>query len=297
MVGRNLVDTAPDHVRLLTPTSQELNLLDSNQTHSYIREHAPDVIIHTAGIVGGIQANMADPVKFLLENTDMGRNIVWAAKENGVKRLLNLGSSCMYPKDFDGHLKEEMVLTGQLEPTNEGYAIAKIFTQRLCSYISGQYGLSYKTIIPCNLYGAYDKFNPKNSHMIPAVIHKIHQAKEKGDTSVEIWGDGEARREFMFAQDLCAMIWKIMADFDSIPDVMNVGLGHDYSINEYYQTIAKVVGYNGTYHHDLSKPVGMKRKLVDVSLQTALDLSPNHTLEEGIQKTYEHYLQIKHTFE
>lgn len=292
MVGRNLVETAPEEIALLIPSREELNLLDYDATLNYLQTNQPDLIIHAAGIVGGIQANLKDPVRFLLENTDMGRNIVWAAHNSGIKNLFNLGSSCMYPRFSNGLLKENQILGGELEPTNEGYALAKIFTQRLCAYITKQLdGFAYKTIIPCNLYGRFDKFDPEHSHMIPAVIHKIHQAKTQNASSVEIWGDGTAKREFMYAGDLAEMIWNMVMRFEELPELMNVGLGHDYTINEYYTAVADVVGFNGEFVHDLSKPVGMKQKLVDVTLQNSLGLSPKHSLKEGIELTYQYYLQ------
>ncbi|PKP45697.1 MAG: GDP-fucose synthetase [Bacteroidetes bacterium HGW-Bacteroidetes-12] len=291
MVGRNLADYAPKHIQLLTPTSKEVNLFDFEQTKGYIKKHEPSLIIHSAGIVGGIQANIANPVKFLIQNTDIGRNLIWAAFESGVKKLLNLGSSCMYPKDATNPLKEEYVLTGELEPTNEGYALAKIFSQRLCAYINRENNeFKYKTVIPCNLYGKYDKFSPDKSHMIPAVIRKIHEAKTSNSSSVEIWGDGNARREFMYAGDLAQMIWECVQNFEKIPDILNLGLGHDSTINEYYKTIAKVIDYKGQFSHDLTKPVGMKQKLVDITKQNTLRLMPNHTLEEGIKMTYDFFL-------
>jgi len=294
MVGQNIADATPKHIRLLTPLSKELNLLDFEQTKNYIQKHKPSLIIHSAGIVGGIHANIANPVKFLLENTDMGRNVVWAAYKSGVKKLLNLGSSCMYPRNGQNPLKEEYVLTGELEPTNEGYAIAKIFTQRLCAFINQENSdFSYKTIIPCNLYGKYDKFSTKESHMIPAVIRKIHEAKKSGKNAVEIWGDGKARREFMYAGDLARMIWEYIARFDQMPDLMNMGLGYDYTINEYYQTIADVIGYQVTFKHDLSKPVGMKQKLVDITKQKQVGLKPHFMLKQGTEETYNYFLNTE----
>jgi GDP-L-fucose synthase len=294
MVGKNLLESAPSQYDVLSPSIQELNLLNFNQTDSYLKKNKPNLIIHAAGIVGGIHANMANPVKFLVENTEMGKNLLMAAQNNEIKRLLNLGSSCMYPRNAENPLKEEMILTGELEPTNEGYAIAKIFTQRLCTYINKESPeLSYKTIIPCNLYGKYDKFSPQNSHMIPAVIRKIHEAVESKSETVEIWGDGEARREFMYAGDLASMIWNYIASFDKMPELMNLGLGIDYSINEYYQAIADVIGFKGSFEHDLSKPVGMKQKLVDISLQTKHGLKPKFSLIQGIEDTYQYFLSTE----
>jgi len=291
MVGSNIIDIAPDNYELITPKLEELNLLDFYEIDDFISKKKPDIIIHTAGIVGGIQSNIANPVKYLVENTEMGKNLLLAAKKNSVLKIINLGSSCMYPRDAENPLKEELILNGKLEPTNEGYAIAKIYTQRLAAYIKRENNIfNYKTIIPCNLYGKWDKFNPKHSHMLPAVIRKIHNAKIENSKEVEIWGNGEARREFMFAFDLADFIWYAIENFEEMPELMNVGLGYDYTINEYYQTIAEVIGFRGKFVHDLSKPVGMKQKLVDTSKQKSFGWQPKHTLKEGIKITYDYFL-------
>lgn len=296
MVGRNLLEhPAIGEFDVIAPPSNELNLLDNRAVELYLREHQPDLIIHAAGRVGGIQANMRAPVRFLMDNLDMGRNIVWAAHQAGVKRLLNLGSSCMYPRNHNEPLTEEMVLKGELEPTNEGYALAKVVTARLCDYIAREdAAFQYKTLIPCNLYGRHDKFDPAHSHLIPAIIHKIHLAKQNGQQAVEIWGDGTARREFMYAGDLADAMLQAMKNFDSLPGYMNIGLGHDYTINDYYHAAAEVMGYTGEFVHDLDKPVGMARKLVSVGRQQTWGWTAKHDLLEGLKKTYDFYLQERH---
>lgn len=292
MVGRNLLEhPAIGEFDVLAPRSSELDLCDFNAVQAYLRKHKPDMVIHAAGKVGGIQANMREPVGFLMENLDMGRNIVWAAHQAGIKRLINLGSSCMYPRNHNEPLREEMVLKGELEPTNEGYALAKVVTARLCEYIMREdTSFQYKTLIPCNLYGRHDKFDPAHSHLIPAIIHKVHQAKQSGQPTVEIWGDGTARREFMYAGDLADAMVRTIKEFDSLPVLMNLGLGYDYTINEYYQAAADVMGYTGSFVHDLSKPVGMARKLVSVERQQAWGWTARHDLREGVNKTYAYYL-------
>lgn len=293
MVGKNLLEHPSIAMfQVLAPSSTELNLLSFEATLSYLRQHKPDVVIHAAGKVGGIQANMREPVRFLMDNLDMGRNIVWAAHQAGVKRLINLGSSCMYPRGSDEALREDMVLKGELEPTNEGYALAKIVTARLCEYVMREdSSFQYKTLIPCNLYGRHDKFDPAHSHLVPAIIHKIHIAKQTGADSVEIWGDGTARREFMYAGDLSDCLIAAMNGFDALPNLMNVGLGHDFTINEYYRAAAEVVGYRGNFSYNLSKPVGMKRKLVSVALSQQWGWCAQTSLRDGMAKTYEYYLQ------
>ncbi len=291
MVGKNFLEH-PDisNFDVFAPSHGALDLFNYQAVKEYITKIKPDIIVHAAGRVGGIHANMKYPVAFLIENLDMGRNIIYGAKECGVKKLINLGSSCMYPRNAQNPLKEEMILTGELEPTNEGYGLAKTVAARLCSYISSENSnYSYKTLIPCNLYGRWDKFSPKNSHMIPAVIRKINLAKEKNEKEVEIWGDGSARREFMYAGDLADCLIKAVFDFESLPDLMNVGLGYDLSINEYYESVAEVTGYKGEFTHDLTKPVGMSKKLVDISRQSEWGWSPKTGLKEGAKKTYDFF--------
>jgi GDP-L-fucose synthase len=202
----------------------------------------------------------------------------------------------MYPREAANPLVEGSVLHGELEPTNEGYALAKIAVARLCQYVTReQPALSYKTLIPCNLYGPHDKFDPKHSHLVPAIIHKVHVAKVHGQGEVEIWGDGTARREFMFAPDLADAIWRAVERFDTLPEMMNVGVGRDHSVNDYYRIAAQVIGWNGRFAHDTSKPAGMKQKLVSIERQTAWGWAPATSLEDGIRATYQHYLSLNPT--
>ncbi len=292
MVGRNIIALAKEQgFEIDAPDRSTLDLLNYEAVLDYIKQSKPDVVMHCAGLVGGIQANIAAPFDFAFVNMQIGLNIVSASNAADIDNLLNFGSSCMYPRAAKNPLKESSILTGELEPTNEGYAIAKVSTARLAQYANSQFGRIYKTLIPCNLYGYWDKFDPEKSHMIPAVIRKLHEATLNNQTKVDIWGDGLARREFMFAEDLADFSLFSAANMGRLPDLLNVGLGSDYSINDYYKAIANVVGYKGDFIHDLSKPVGMKQKLVDTSIQSNLGWQPKHTLEEGLSKTYQYFLK------
>lgn len=291
MVGKNILNySKAKNFTFIHPSSKELNLQDYNAVDEFIKINKPDFIIHAAGLVGGIQANIANPVNFLMVNLDIGRNIILAAKNNNVKHFMNLASSCMYPRNAENPLSEELILQGELEPTNEGYAIAKIVSTRLCEYISKEdSSFKYKTIIPCNLYGKYDKFSPEHSHMVPAVINKIQEAVANNKSEIDIWGDGLSRREFMYAEDLANFVFYAIANFEKMPQNLNVGLGYDYTINEYYSVIAKVLGYNGTFVHDLTKPVGMRQKLIDDTKLKQFGWKHSTSLEEGIEKTVDYF--------
>ncbi|MDR3312401.1 MAG: NAD-dependent epimerase/dehydratase family protein [Spirochaetaceae bacterium] len=296
MVGRNIIENPyMGQQNLLCPSSTELNLLNADDIIGYMRRHKPDMVIHCAGKVGGIQANMQDMYSFFTLNALMGINLVKTAKEQGIPHFLNLSSSCTYPCAHENPLKEDHVLEGKLESTNEGYALAKLSVQKMCEYISRECpGFQYKTLIPCNLYGRWDKFDEKNSHMISGVIKKIHDALKTNVREVVIWGDGKARREFMYAGDLAVCAAQAVQHFETLPVLMNVGLGFDYTINEYYETINKVLGYNGAFIHDTSKPVGMKQKLLDITRQTQWGFKPETSLEAGIGQAYQFFLEHSH---
>ncbi len=291
MVGRNFLEnTEANNYQIFSPNSSELDLLDYSKVFDKIKKIMPDLIIHAAGRVGGIQANLDNPYDFLVDNTKMGFNIIEAADSIGIPHLLNLGSSCMYPRDAKNPITEDSILKGELEPTNEGYALAKISVAKLCEYKSLlNKDRSYKTIIPCNLYGRFDKFDLAFSHMIPAVIRKLHEAKISNVKTVSIWGDGNARREFMYASDFANFLYFSLDHFADLPQYLNIGIGQDYSISEYYQVIAEVVAYNGKFKYDLSKPTGMKKKLVDNSLIKHLGWEPKTSLTSGIDETYKFY--------
>ena len=292
MVGSNIINhNFSQNYKILSPTSSDLNLLNYKDLEDYIKFNKPELVIHAAGIVGGIKANINYPVRFLVENMQMGLNILMASKTQKVKKFINLSSSCMYPKNASNPLLEDSILKGELEPTNEGYALSKITSTRLCEYISREdSSFLYKTVIPCNLYGKYDDFSYENSHMIPGVIKKIHDAKNKNLEFVNIWGDGLARREFMYAADIADFIYYAVENFNKMPQNINVGLGLDYSIIEYYKIIADVIGYKGKFNHDMTKPTGMNRKLIDDKRLNEFGWSHQTSLETGIKETYKYFL-------
>jgi len=220
----------------------------------------------------------------------MGVNLIKAATNTSVGKFLNLGSSCIYPKDLDRCLLEDDILNGRLEPTNEGYALSKISVMKMGEFLHERnLNFHFKTIIPSNLYGPHDKFDSGRSHMIPSVIMKIKDAVENGK-EVEIWGNGEARREFLYISDLVDFIGYAVNNMESIPIRINVGLGRDYTIKEYYDAISKVIGYTGCYKYNLDKPVGMKKKLLNIELANSLGWEPKISLIEGIEKTYKYII-------
>ena len=292
MVGRNILEhpAAADY-EFLSPSSSKLDLTQRHLIDKFLAENSPDLIIHCAGIVGGIQANISRPVEFLTSNTQAGINLLLAARDAGIKQFLNLASSCMYPRFAENPLSEDQLLTGELEPTNEGYALAKLVSTRLCEYIVREKpDLTYRTLIPCNLYGRYDHFDENRSHLIPAIIKKIYDAVKSRSPVVEIWGDGTARREFMYAGDLADFIFYVIPRLENMQQNTNVGLGHDFTITEYYHAVAGEIGFDGEFNYDVSKPSGMKQKLVDTAKQSSLGWSPKTSLSEGISLTYQYFI-------
>ena len=291
MVGKNLINhNDAKEFRISKPSSKEINLLDKSTILNWLSRNPTDLVIHCAGLVGGIQANINNQSGFLFNNLQMGINLIDAAYKSGIRNFINLGSSCMYPKNISNEIDESMLLAGKLEETNEGYAIAKISVAKYCQFLSDK-GFNYKTIIPCNIYGKYDDFSLAGSHMIPGVIARIHKAKIKKENFVEIWGDGTARREFMYSEDLADAIWFCVKNIKQIPKFINVGIGEDFSIKDYYQAISQIVGFKGEFKFDRTKPVGMKRKLVSSKKINQLGWTPKFSLNKGISFTYNYYIK------
>ena len=294
MVGRSICENlgARKH-QLIKPTKAELNLIDSDAVEKFLNKFKPDIVIHAAGLVGGILANMAQPTRFFYDNLQIGLNLVIASKKIGIKNFLNIASSCMYPRNAENPLYENLILSGELEPTNEGYALAKVCIERLCKYIASENkDFKYRTLVPCNIFGKYDKFDPDVAHMLPAIINRMHQAKKKNKNVIKIWGNGKARREFMFSEDLAEAIWFCVNIIDKLPQTLNIGMGVDHSIKDYYSSVSEVINFDCQYEYDLSKPIGMKQKLLDSSQINKLGWEPKFNLKEGIKSTYEYFISL-----
>ena len=291
-VGQNfLFDKRSESYDILSPSSSELDLLNINSIKSYLKNANPDLVINCAGKVGGILKNMNSNFEFLALNSLMNLNLIMSIKEYKIKKFINLSSSCIYPHNISEPISEKDILNGPLEKTNEGYALAKLVGLKLTQYLAENEGLMFKTIIPCNLYGPYDNFDIKTSHMIPGVIRKIYEAKKNNSDNVEVWGKGDAKREFMFVNDLIDFLYYAINNLEKIPNIINVGTGVDYSINEYYSMIAKVISYEGDFIYDLSKPEGMQRKLVDTKEIEKLGWNAKYPIQEGLDKTYKYFLK------
>lgn len=302
MLGQAVQRLAPELAagwRLFCPRRAECDLRDKQAVRRLLSSDRFDLVIHAAATVAGIAANITDPVGFLLENMEMNMNVISESARTGMPSLIFIGSSCMYPRDYLNPLREEYLLAAPLEPTNEGYALSKIAGAKLCEYISRQEGFAYKTLIPCNLYyGPGDDFDPSRSHLVAAVLRKLHEAKSSGAPYVEIWGDGSARREFLFVEDLAVFIVGLdPGRVDALPDYLNLGCGTDHSVLEYYEIGASVVGYSGAFRFNLDAPVGMHRKLLDSSRAAKRGWTAPTDLETGMRKAYAHFLALQEASE
>lgn len=294
MLGRALArawnDVRPDdEVVALTRADADLRNRDS-VTAAY-RDAAPDFVLHTAARVGGIAANIASPVEFLADNLLIDTNVIESARTAGVRDLVYFGSSCMYPRDYRQPLVESDVLAAPLEPTNEGYAIAKIAGAKLAEYVSRQDGLNYRVLIPSNLYGPHDHFGSVGSHLAAAALYKAHVAKVEDSGVIDVWGDGTARREFTYVGDLGDWVAKEAGNISGWPALMNVGLGRDYSVAEFYRQALETVGYEAELRLDPTKPAGMHQKLMDSSLAARHGWSPPTDIGEGMALAYAAFLE------
>ncbi|MFG6665050.1 GDP-L-fucose synthase family protein [Sulfitobacter sp. 916] len=285
---------AGEEITLITRTHAELDLTDQAAVRDFMQSEKPDVVILAAAKVGGIHANNTYPADFIYENLMIECNVIHQAFAAGVTRLLQLGSSCIYPRAVAQPMKEDALLTGVLEPTNEPYAVAKIAGIKLCESYNRQHGTDYRSVMPTNLYGPGDNFHPENSHVLPALIRRFHEAAQAGDDEVQIWGSGKPRREFLHVDDMAeASLFVLDLDretYDANTQPMlshiNVGTGSDVSIMELAQMVAKVTGFEGRITNDPSKPDGTLRKLMDVSRLADMGWRASVDLEKGLQETY-----------
>ncbi len=290
MVGSAVVRRLANvpHVRVVTRSRSELDLKDATAVGEFFRAERPEAVVFAAARVGGIQANNSFPVEFLTENLASQLATITAAYEQGVKRFLFLGSTCIYPRLASQPMSEDQLLTGPLEPTNEAYALAKICGLKLCEYYRRQYGVLFHSAMPTNLYGPGDNYHPEHSHVLPALIRRFHQARETAAESVTIWGTGLPRREFLYVDDLADALLHLMK-LENPPDWVNVGSGEDQSILELARLVARVIGFQGRIQTDPSKPDGTPRKLTDITRLRTTGWRPITGLEEGIKLAYEDF--------
>jgi GDP-L-fucose synthase len=274
---------------LVTATRSELDLLHQADVEAWMAAKRIDVVFLAAATVGGILANSTRPAEFLYENLVIETNIIHAARITGIKKLLFLGSSCIYPRMAEQPMREETLLTGALEPTNEWYAIAKIAGIKLCQAYQRQYGCDFVSVMPTNLYGSGDRYDSEGGHVVAALIMKIHAAKMEGRQTVELWGTGNPKREFLFSGDLADACVFVMKNYSG-ELFLNVGTGQDITILELAQSIAKTVGWHGTFTFDTSKPDGMPRKVMDVSRLRALGWTASTDFEAGMKEAYQWYV-------
>jgi GDP-L-fucose synthase len=296
LVGSALVKRLREsgYANLLLRTSKELDLRRQSDVDVFFDRERPEYVFLAAARVGGILANSTYKAEFIYDNIIIASNVIHASYRAGVKKLLNLGSSCIYPKHAPQPMKEEYLLTGPLEPTNEPYAIAKIAAIKLCRYYNEQYGTNFISVMPTNVYGPNDNFDLETSHVLPALIRKFHEAKAAGLPSVTVWGSGSPFREFLYVDDLADACVFLMEryTYSQIGEFINIGTGKDVSIKNLALLVRDIVGFQGLIEHDLSKPDGTPKKLLDVSRLRALGWEARTRLEEGIRKAYEYYRSV-----
>ena len=288
LVGSALLRSAESGQRILTATRAELDLRNIDRVTDWFQENQPDLVIHAAGTVGGIHANQSRPVDFLYDNSLLHLSVMRAARLANVQKLLYLGSSCIYPREAPQPIEETALLTGPLEPTNQAYAIAKISGVIACQAYREQFGCNFIAAMPTNLYGPHDNFHLTDSHVVPALIRKFHEARVRGESRVEIWGTGRARREFLYVDDLASACWFLLDHYDDA-DLINIGTGVDVEIAELANLIRDIVYPEARIHFDTSMPDGTPVKRLDVSRIGSLGWQPSTDLEEGLRKTYAWY--------
>ena len=298
--GRGLVGsaiirelTAQGFNNILSPNSSELNLLEQEDVRNYFKESTPDIVVLAAAKVGGILANNTYRADFIFENLGIQQNVFDACHRSGIKKMLFLGSSCIYPKECPQPMKEEYLLTGPLEQTNEPYAIAKIAGLKMAESFNRQYGCKYYSVMPTNLYGINDNYDLEKSHVIPGLIARMDVAIRNGDSEFKIWGTGTPRREFLYVDDMAKACLHVLNIEGDVPDLINIGTGEDISIGEVAKMVADKMGFKGKLVFDTSKPDGTLRKLLDVSRVKSLGWSPKVSLSEGLDRSIDFYLESK----
>lgn len=277
--------------KIFIPKKKELNLLNFTKIEKYLKNNKINFIIHAAARVGGIGDNITNRINYLSNNTLINHNVIMASYKSNIKYFLNLGSSCMYPSNQNGFLKENMIDFGMFEKTNEGHAISKYFSLKLCNFIKNDNkNYLYKTLIPCNLYGNNDNFNLDSSHFIPAIINKVANAKKNKLKNVTVWGDGKSKREILHVTDLAEGILFCLKNFEKMPDILNIGSGHDISIKKYYNIISKIAKYKVNLIYDKNKPNGMRRKVLSVKKIHNFGWHHRINIQDGLTETFKNYI-------
>ena len=292
-MGQNFIEDARSkNYFFLKPTKKNLNLKNFNKTKKYLKKTKPDIILHLAAHVGGIQYNIKNQKQMLIDNYEISKNLIQSAYELKIKKLINISSSCVYPRNKNNY-KEKDLLTGEFEETNIGYAIAKAFATKYCEFINLEKNFKYITLVPCNLFGKYEKIGKEKSHMMISAIKKINFAKTNLIKKVKIWGSGNNRREYMYVGDFVDFLYFTLSNYNKIPNVINVGTGKDLKIKDYYYLISKVLNYKIKLTKEINKPEGQKQKLMNILQLKKLGWKPKIGLKKGIKITYD-YISDKH---
>ena len=277
-------------IKIFIPKKNELNLLNFTKVQKYLKKNKINFIIHAAARVGGIGDNITNRIDYLSNNTLINYNIIMASYKSKIKYFLNLGSSCMYPSNQSGFLKENMIDYGMFEKTNEGHAISKYFSLKLCNYIKNDNeNYYYKTLIPCNIYGDNDNFNLESSHFIPAIINKVANAKKNKLKKITVWGDGKSKREILHVTDLAEGIYFCFKNFEKMPDILNIGTGNDLTITKYYKIVSRIAKYKGALIYDKNKPNGMRRKVLSVKKIHNFGWHHRINIEKGLSNTFKNF--------
>lgn len=291
MLGRNIVnDKKFKKFKLIKLSREQFDLKNQKKMINYLKKLMPDLIIHCAAKVGGIGDNFKNNLQYFKENVDINNSVILSAKKVGIKRLINFGSSCMYPVSAKKPLKENYISLNNLEKTNIGYALSKIVSMETCKIVNQDKKFNYKTLIPCNLYGPYDNFDLEKGHMLQSAIKKIYVAKKNNEDSIEIWGKGTAKREFMYIKDFVDFIFILLKKFDKAPNVINVGTGREYSVKKYYENVLKILKFNPKIVYLKNKPEGQISKVLDVKISRKLGWKYKTNLKDGIKKTIKFYV-------